>query len=506
MRILLALLLLRGLCLAQSVGDVGGGMVIPGQFNAYTTVASAGGGGGLGYTNVVQHWGEGSIGNDGSVALSNNGIMTNPAPNAVQAGNTLVCCFQALDSASPFGVGDEKGDFFTKLSFHDPVNDQTIYLYYATNTTAGTHQCYITNKTGSGQVYLTPTWFELCGVKAYQPVDTSAGNNGTGTAITSGSITPSGSGDILITPTIWDSGGTNYAYTAGSQANITWRLYDNNNVDLFGTQVGTYNSASAINPAMSVSASIGWAALTVAFKPATAQGSPTPSGMQILAKLQYELTGIASGAITRPSLTNTMGLPGDTAVNLIVGAYQTGTAANVPTNITDLCGNTYWITSSNNASGANPVTLWIYATNAISSPTNVATLKMLSTAENATVVWYLVKGARAAAYDTRAFGTGNQSGTGNVSTGGITPGGPGIVFNEMNQDENTGAGVTTGQTWDVTTWLGNTLSGPSVLYENNEWAHTNTVGTTSQVFTYKFVSGSTPLLNYAWDSISFLAP
>ena len=402
---------------------------------------------------------------------------------------------------------DDGGDSFAlATNLWDSTHTTMEMIWIATNIAAGTYTVTLTNTSGGTALNFTPRAYEFNNIAAYAPLDAVGANNGTGTAVTTTSMTPSQSGDLLFTAADYDNGTGSTNWIQGSQSNIGWSLLTGDTSDSFGDQWGVYSSTAAITPAMTMNPSASWVSCSIALKASvSSQGSPmSSSGMQI-ASVIHQAFSSYSASTRKPTLTNYLCLAAPTNCNLMLALVNSGGPNNILTNLIDTCGNTWKEDEAGAQSNNLPTTDWWIATNAICSPTNVGRMYWKNTNGDATVIFFMVAGASADPYTARQHTSGNLASGTTIS---VTP--PptfptlvtnSILFMEAGWDNGTGTNFTTGQRFIGNYFASENLDGPCNFDENNGFGLTNVATTDAQPITWKMRVASGP---NDWQSDAFL--
>lgn len=157
----------------------------------------------------------------------------------VTAGNFLFMAGRSTAILTGSGVTDNLNGAWTQL-VNVVIGAQVLFAYYFPNTLGGACTITVTN---GGANLLSWTQAEFSGVKTVSPLDqTGASTNGTGTAVTATSITPTSGGQLVIAG-VGNSAGTQ-TLSAGGGFNV---LGNTNKVSALIYQIQTTASASAPN-------------------------------------------------------------------------------------------------------------------------------------------------------------------------------------------------------------------------------------------------------------------
>jgi hypothetical protein len=302
--------------------------------------------------------------------------------------------------------------------------------------------------------------------------------------VTSGSITPSASGDLLWQWGVNTGGGgaspnSVSSFSSGSQANVSWQLLGTSLYDGNAAEAGTYNSTSAINPTFTSGTAESFTSCTMALKAAAAGNAPSQA-FRIIHMLHEQAP--ASGT------TRTVQFP--TSGNLIVLSDISGGAA--VSSITSSPANT-WSSTGTPAGGEGVTALSQieYAANA--TPSNAMTLSVTRSGAPTqdTFMMYDFVGAASSPFDGDSGGqAGNQTSTVSTFTtcsGCFTP----ATANEViignagwNWCTANGMSAPGGGLFDVATDTGNSVNGPQPVDQNNGWFHYYDTGTSAITVTW----------------------
>jgi hypothetical protein len=439
-----------------------------------------------------------------SGTLSNNGFFTlnlpdYPSLTGVPANNTiLVFILVALTglTSTSFAVTDDKGNTYTGLvGGVDSVNVASSMAFRAMKVTGGVRKIQIQNLTGG-----VATFFQAMAVHCndLDTFDTSSTNNGTAsTAITAGSFTPAQSGDFVIQLGQRTSVLSTTSFTPTVQSNITWQKLAGDTNSGVTLQCGVYNSAAALNPQVDMGTSADFISVALAFKTGSF-GSPPPAGMYIQA-----IHHIGQNAATALPITNPIVASAPLTGNLGVVASISGVAGKGQiTALTDNNSNSWTIgTATTNDS----LVQLSHAKNLVGGNALQLTLTLNdATGSDVMLLIYDIVGASTNPLGTEASNTGNQTVSGNLtSISGFVPVAPGIVICTTGVAFDTLNGVTgAGQVFDSMIFDGESASGPSLVDQNNGWAHIYNTDLSAITFTWTKV-GALAIGNWAARAISF---
>ena len=243
-----------------------------------------------------------------------------PLSSVTQTGNWLIFSMQYGAGTSPtIAVTDDKSDTFTVDCTGVSGDGNQKYWIGHVAATAGAHIITVTFTGATANLWQATTG-EYNNITAFDVC--SAGATGTGTAVTSGNLTPSQTGDLIISITGNETGATKSQWTVGSNPNVTWLLQQSDpgfaasNMVAEGVEWGQYNSAATINPAITAGTSITWGSLAAAYKTGAA-GSGRPAGIYISSAEHYNIVACTSPCV--------IPIPVDAADNLVVLGCINGT-------------------------------------------------------------------------------------------------------------------------------------------------------------------------------------
>ncbi len=417
-------------------------------------------------------------------------------PGYTTAGNAVVVGFTFNSAIAPTVTDDRNNAYKIVANYYDSANTQSIAIGAAFNVAAGAREisvCFAGDPDG----FVQPMATEFDNVTG---VDVSAaGNQGTGTSLTAGSMTPSASGELAYQ--IGFALATNQnqtSFTAGSQANAAWGLLSADLMDGLAAQYGVYNSTSAINPTMTMGTSGRWISAGVLLK--TGSAGSVPSGMRIVHFDHENIPTHTSSGGTGNPFPNPLTLELPCSGNLEVAQMGGGNPTNLITSMTDSNGNSWQQAGSSMTNGDTDIQTF-YAANASCSSALTVTAQWNATDGDQTILFYDVAGAAASPLDKTASATGSQSTPGNLTAFSITPSTSSteIIFAMMPVDYNTVTGLVNGFN-DADTFSGESLSGPEPVDENNGWGHFVVSSTNAVPVTWTFISNSTAA--GSWSSMA----
>ena len=197
-------------------------------------------------------------------AVANNNAATSTArafTSATAAGNLLVAIVTFDSSGSTtVGLSDTQGNIWRQASFGvDTRHNQTLGIFYAENTKGGADT--VTAAYAGANTYGRLIILEYSGVAASSSLDAAAKSTGTGTAVSSGPVTTTLVGDLIIGAMMDDLTATNTA-TAG--AGYTLRSSVGNYLLTGESEVSA--AAGSVAATFSLRSSSDWLCQVAAFK------------------------------------------------------------------------------------------------------------------------------------------------------------------------------------------------------------------------------------------------
>jgi hypothetical protein len=423
--------------------------------------------------------------------------------NRSLAGNLLVVVGQYASNASVTAVNvtDDQSQTWTVALRATANLNQTLYIAYFPNTAAGVRHVTVTY-TGANPTGQMKWAGEFNNIVTTSPVAASNSHNGTsGTAITCGSVTPSQAGDLVIAAAEGDSTGSVTNWTPGANSNITWTRAmadrgDQGSLINQTVQWGIYNSAAAINPAITVAPATTYNAITVIFKAsASTQGSPAPAGILAGSSHHFNCPSISTGHVFQAPLTG----------NLVafVSAYP---ASGSITSITDNKGNSWTHLGFQAEPGAAAGADFWLTQNATLGDDYQFTVNISGTMVQQNITVYGISAAHPSALDTGVGTAGFASNTGNLTTQNAnvdaitvtptTPNGIIICSIQVNSSQiQDCVGIA-----DADTAYSVDEAGINEMDENNGEAHYYNPDTASRTFTFTTHTGPTGIGN--WSSVA----
>lgn len=441
-----------------------------------------------------------AIGAGGAWSVGTN--ISLPFPNPGRSGNCMVVFVQVPGDwpIADFAATDNIGtNTWVRLKgSYNATGDVMLMAFYALNVAAGTRTVNVSQNTSTGLFGFQSMGMEFCNVTAIDGAALST--TGNSSTMTTASITPAQTGDLIVYAGVRVTSVTTTSFTAGSQSNITWKLAGPNIFNGFSMQWGVYNSTSAINPQMTMATSTQWTAMALAFK-AGASGTARPStGIYVIGNtgIDFRPGNFATTQVMQVSRYGNLGIVG----------FVGGVAANAPTitAITDT-ESTSWSTAFTSVVNDSRVGM-LYGPNATPNPSSLMTLTLNISTGDFTAQCLDVSGAAVSPLGAFGTNTGNQSVAGDNSCISITPtASNGLVYCEMGVAFNTNVSLTapSAGTFISATFDNQDLDGPSTPDENNAWALWYNPNTSAQTFTFHMRSPSEANGNWAAGIAEFKA-
>jgi hypothetical protein len=412
----------------------------------------------------------------------------------------------AVNASVVATVTDDKGDTWTvDKTFSD--SNQTYKIGHIA-ATAGARVLIVTF-TGANATFVQWASAEVNNVTALHVC--SAGNNGSGTAVTAGSLTPS-NGDLLVAIAGNESGTTPEAWTIGSASNITWGFQQNDpgyitaNLVAEAVEWGVATSTTAINANFTLGGSVAWGSVACAYTSGAAGGADT--GFYITSIEHYNVASAASGFKLPIPVNGAMAVVeciNSSAGNGFISAIsQSGTGS----------GNTWTKIGQGNDNAGSGLKMAWYTSNA--SPTfglqDVLTITLASGSfsEGDCLIYGLSQTGTLDTSITASTGTcttgycdntGTQSSTGNFSTLVVTPStSNGIMIADIGVNTPQITGSATGHS---DTAYSSQEASTNELDENN--GKLNNLYSSASAFTVTWTQ-SGPVQGWRSDLFAFKAP
>ncbi len=199
-------------------------------------------------------------------------------PGATTTGNCIIIAVSSYGSTQTCtGITDNASNTFVKIgsTIRSP-GDDTLDLFYAKNITGNAAPDFLiqmANIENIGGVVL-----EYSGLDTTAPFDQTNTGTGTSATNTTGSITPSGNGYLIVaagTDQIADTA----TVTAGSGYTLRGMAGTSNNSVRVYAEDQIQTTAASISASFTMTASSFWASKIASFKPAG--GGPAPSALPL---------------------------------------------------------------------------------------------------------------------------------------------------------------------------------------------------------------------------------
>jgi hypothetical protein len=462
------------------------GVATAANFSLTNTPVGVGGGS---TPTIVQYYSQSQIGqfqlNQG---FNNGGTFSIRLPNKTLSGNALIVAFQGhpdRGTSCTFATSDITDDGSNSYAAGPTANqvtdNQFAFIFIAANIAAGT-QVISVKDTSCGPTVtglFSAQVIEVAHIDTSSPLDASSSNTAnTATSVTAGSMTPTLSGDFLF-QVVFRSGGSQVAtsFTAGSQPNITWALNTGDILVGQATQIGVYNSTSAINPTMTMAGSADYLSLAIALKPSSA-GTLPAAGIHVVGEVHENVWN-------GQARTQTIQWP--TQGKCMIATILTGgTAYHLSSNPTDDNSDTW------NNTGAPPGTQpqhdaqIFYATNTTPGNRTLTLTWNATSPGHGTIILDDVGGVTQCNFDVDVTSAGNQTVAGNITFSSITPtNSPGLIITCTGNDNTTIGGFNDAtQPFIASTWTGESTAGPVDIDENNGFGHYYNPDTSAVTFVW----------------------
>jgi hypothetical protein len=418
-------------------------------------------------------------------------------PNPTTAGNAVVVGFTFNGNPTPT-VTDDKNDGFTiAQNYYDATDTQSIGIAMAFGVSSGARVISLCFSADPGG-YVQPMATEFDNVTAVDGVG--AGSHGIGTSVTTGSLTPSSDGDLVV-QVVTSLSVKQSSFAAGAIGSGNGHLLS---ADLMDGWAGQYGIASgAVTPTMTMGTSDKWLSAAVLLKAGSAGGVPT--GMRIVHLVHENVPYNPPAGGSGNPFPNPLALQFPCSGNLLVAMEGGGNAPETVTSISDT-NHDAWSQAGKTYAEGDAVVQAFYAAAATPSEGLGLSVAWSATRGDYTFFLYDVTGAASSPLDTTVGGGGSQSTAGSLTFPfTLTPAASGeIVFSEVMWDFNTGSGLV-GQLFDTNTFTGESESGPEPVDENNGWGHVITTTTAPVSFTWPVLFADLPVGSWAGMAAAFKA-
>lgn len=423
--------------------------------------------------------------------------------DASVSGDTIIVFYTYKSSGNTARaptVTDDKGGGSSSYTCVTEANNSTntyyVGLCYVINAAAGILKITVTWPAGCGTTLCTQA--SAAAMLAYNiaSFDTSAGNSGTSTTtFTSGSATSTAGSDYWVQLACASGTPLNTgAWTVGSQGGITWVLDHADRRDGCAIQHGVQTAAGALNPQMTIGSADAFVSIGGAFKSGTS--GTAPSGFYISRIYHYNSATSGTGPYS-------VQLP--VTGNLVVATAMGGGAG--PQKLTGVSDGTNTYTACAEATVANGTSQFAqayYAAN-VTPATLAITLTTTGTGDLGPAVLYDIVGAATTQtcpnqrYDSGAGVTAASLSIASLSAitssdgnnGGMDglyrPGADSsITIGHVNWGQNTATAITSpsGAVFDLVTFGGEPIDGPTSVDQNGGGAHYKSAANTQQTWTF----------------------
>jgi hypothetical protein len=381
-------------------------------------------------------------------------------PNPSQAGNCLVVVVTAGNSSPPITVSDDKGNTWNSTTMvSDVPSNNSLQIFYALNVVGGTQL--ITVNLGSGNFDFDQVMLlEFNNVAAVGALDAQVGQTTSGTSLSSGSMTTTADGDLIIgaavvdgfgsqtAPMTWTPG-SGFTFAATSDTNymaVQYQIQGTHGA-INSSMTSSINGSSAITKAIALKASAG------------SQGAPNPAGIRVR-KVDVESLGVTPyGTYSGTTWTFQLAVDGN-----LIAAGWTGKSTSKLTSVTSNPPLTWTstATSSDGITGSLNSVQWWYAAGA--SPGTLYTITFNGSPPGSfTVNLFDISGAATSPFDTYANAVGYAPRP-NTGETGVPVNGPlitpstsnGLILAVQQEDQHTVVNASPGyfEAYDVGVYSG----------------------------------------------------
>src|SRR5271163_2650306 len=238
-----------------------------------------------------------------SSGTSNASPMKVPLPDPSIAGNyiTVKGYYAPCGACSLAITDDQSNSYTTKVSTSDG-NIVVVLARTSAVATAGTRYLTFTWSGGAHPGFAKFSVGQVMNIATSSPDDGTGTGNGSSSTPTCSSTTPTASGNWVEQETMMDGSGIVTSWTAGSQSDITWSLfngYTGQGGDSVqdAAQYGVYNSTTALEPTMTMNPSNTWNTGCMFLK-AGSSGASLPAGIQLISEHHVNTASGASNSLT----------------------------------------------------------------------------------------------------------------------------------------------------------------------------------------------------------------
>ncbi|HEY6506878.1 MAG TPA: PQQ-dependent sugar dehydrogenase, partial [Vicinamibacterales bacterium] len=223
------------------------------------------------------------------------------------AGNWIAVAVRSWPSSQALTVTDTRGNTYRKaIQLNETVDGMALALFYAENIAGGSNAVTVA-KSGTGGT-LRFAILEYSGVALANSLDKTAAAQGTGTTPSSGTVTPTSSGDLVIGVLATANSRT---YTAGSGYLIEERVPGAPSTKLV-VEDRTQTTAAPLSAGVTLNASDVWGAVVAAFRAAPSGPVPTIS---VAANSVGTAPASATDEVARAGVAGAHGAANDSAAN-----------------------------------------------------------------------------------------------------------------------------------------------------------------------------------------------
>ncbi len=422
-------------------------------------------------------------------------------PNPTTAGNAVVVGFTFNGNPTPTVTDDKNDTFAIAQNYYDANDTQSIGIATAFGVSAGARVISLCFSADPGG-YVQPMATEFANVTAIDGAG--AGDRGTGTSVTPGSLTPSASsasGDLVF-QVVASLGVKQSSFAAGTMGGGSGHLLSADLMDGWAGQYGVA-SAGAIRPTMSMGTSDKWVSAAVLLKAGSSGG--VPAGMRIVHLVHENVPYNPPAGGSGKPFPNPLSLQFPCSGDLLVAMEGGGNAPETVTSLSDTSHDA-WSQAGKTYAQGDAVVQAFYAAAATSSEDLGLSVNWSGTSGDYTFFLYDVTGAASSPLDTTVGGGGTQDTAGSLTFPfTLTPAAPvEIVFSEVMWDFNTGSGLV-GQLFDTNTFTGESESGPEPVDENNGWGHVITTTRSPVNFTWSVLFDGLAVGSWAGMAAAFKA-
>lgn len=453
------------------------------QINETVTMTAEGGSGG---TPSIVQWVDTADMDANGQDLASGAAVKVMLPNKTLLGNGLVLFLRSGFNSTTWTVTDDQGNTWLPGPGARDASTSGLagYCYFCPNAAANTRVISVTPN--STQTRFSAVACEVYNMATASALDASALTiASTGTSpMTSGSMTPTVSGDILLqftfnAPPGAGSKPTSFTVGTAGSPNITWKFLSSDTKDGMCVTYGQYNSTSAINPSTTAAGGpSGLCSIGVAFK-ASASGT-LATGMRII--------GIQAVTIEAGDGTGTQNFQLPTAGNLIVFGITAG-SQDITAPPVDGDSNAWAACGALALNGSNESARLYYAPNTAPNNRLLLTFSLTADISDPTIFLIDIAGAAAAPFaggTDYVTATGDKSGVSDLTTLTLTPSKSlGIAIGLQANEFNTVNAVNS--PWLIQNGFLPTNTSNSPYYENNGFA------------TWMVTSGSATALTWSYQ-------